>query len=179
MFSFPAPCENRFKAIERALMATKACDITGIVALACARHGCFVPNTFADMYLGEQQKNIDFILLRLITILGINPAQGSLFIYDIICQYTINLYKRIGKDLPVDLTIDQAIDLFHVHCHKDECFFCYATTFIPRAGVVAAQILESLWSNLNTISPKLPLSLTELRYLMTMLVIPIIKKCLR
>ena len=77
-----------------------------------------------------------------------------LFIYDIVCQYIVNLHKRIGKDFPDDLTIDQAIDLFHVHCHKDECFFRYATTFIPGAGVVAAQILESLWSTLNTISPK-------------------------
>jgi len=107
------------------------------------------------MYLGEQQKNIDFILLRLIQILGLDPAQGLFFIYDIVCQYIINLLKRIGKDLPEDLTIEQAIDLFHVHCHKDECFFRYATTFIPGAGVVAAQILESLWSTLNTISPKL------------------------
>src|SRR5271168_5183942 len=57
--------------------------------------------------------------------------------------------------LPEDLTIEQAIDLFHVHCHKDNCFFRYATTFIPGAAVVAAQILESLWSTLNTISPKL------------------------
>jgi Kyakuja-Dileera-Zisupton transposase len=135
-------------------MATKACDITGIVAIACARHGCFVPNTFADMYLGEQQKNIDFCLLRLIKILGLDPEQGLFFIYDIVCQYIINLLKRIGKDLPDNLTIEKAIDLFHVHCHKDECFFRYATTFIPGAGVVAAQILESLWSTLNNISPK-------------------------
>lgn len=136
-------------------MATKACDITGIVALACARHGCFVPNTFGDMYLGELQRYIDFILLRSVEILGLDPAQGLFFVYDIVCQYIINLRKRIGKDLPDDLTIEKAIDLFHVHCHKDECFFRYATTFIPGAGVVAAQILESLWSTLNTISPKL------------------------
>lgn len=136
-------------------MATKACDITGIVAIACARHGCFVPNTFADMYFGEQQKYIDFILLRVLKILGLDPDQGLFFIYDIVCQYIINLRKRIGKDLPDDLTIEKAIDLFHVHCHKDECFFRYATTFIPGAAVVAAQILESLWSTLNTISPKL------------------------
>ena len=107
------------------------------------------------MYLGEQQKYIDFILLRLIKILGLDPAQGLFFIYDIVCQYIINIRKRIGKDLPKGLTIEQAIDLFHVHCHKDECFFRYATTFIPGAAVVAAQILESLWSTLNTISPKL------------------------
>ena len=35
-----------------------------------------------------------------------------------------------------------------------ECFFHYATTFIPGAAVVAVQILESLWSTLNTILPK-------------------------
>lgn len=136
-------------------MATKSCDITGIVALACARHGCFVPNTFGDMYLGEQQKYIDFTILSLIKVLGLDPEQGLFFIYDIVCQYIINLMKRIGKELPENLTIEKAIDLFHVHCHKDECFFRYATTFIPGAGVVAAQILESLWSTLNTISPKL------------------------
>ena len=135
-------------------MATKACDITGIVALACARHGCYVPNTFADMYLGEQQKYMDFILLRLIKILGLDPDQGLFFVYDIVCQYIINIQKRIGKYLPEGLKIEQAIDLFHVHCHKDECFFRYATTFIPGAAVVAGQILESLWSTLNTISPK-------------------------
>jgi Kyakuja-Dileera-Zisupton transposase len=135
-------------------MATKACDITGIAALACARHGCFVPNTFGDMYRGEQQKNIDFILLRAIKILGLDPAQGLFFVYDIVCQYIIHIHKRIGNHLPDGLTIEKAIDLFHVHCHKDQCFFRYATTFIPGAAVVAGQILESLWSTLNTISPK-------------------------
>lgn len=107
------------------------------------------------MYLGEQQKYIDFTILSLIKVLGLDPEQGLFFIYDIVCQYIINLMKRIGKELPENLTIEKAIDLFHVHCHKDECFFRYATTFIPGAGVVAAQILESLWSTLNTISPKL------------------------
>lgn len=107
------------------------------------------------MYFGEQQKYIDFIILRLIQIIGLDPDQGLFFIYDIVCQFIINIQTRIGKDLPVGLTIERAIDLFHVHCHKDECFFRYATTFIPGAAVVAAQILESLWSTLNTISPKL------------------------
>ncbi|KAF8958664.1 hypothetical protein BDZ97DRAFT_1612553, partial [Flammula alnicola] len=42
---------------------------------------------------------------------------------------------------------------FHVHAHKDECYFRYATTFIPGAGIVKGQILESNWSILNKISP--------------------------
>ena len=78
----------------------KACDITRIVALACARHGCYIPNTLADMYLGKQQKYMDFILLRLMKILGLDPDQGLFFVYDIVCQYIINIQKWIGKDLP-------------------------------------------------------------------------------
>jgi Kyakuja-Dileera-Zisupton transposase len=106
-----------------------------------------------DLFKGEQQKNVDFALLQSLNILTIDPEQGLLFIYDIVCQYGVHLKERIGHLLPPGLTIDQAIDLFHVHDHKDDCFFRFATTFIPGAAVVAGQIIESLWSNLNSISP--------------------------
>ena len=131
------------------------------------------------MYFGEQQKYIDFILLRLINILGLDPEQGLFFIYNIVCQYIINIQKQIGKDLPEGLTIEQAINLFHVHCHKNDCFFCYATTFIPSAAVVTAQILKLLWSTLNTISPKFapPLYHIMQKHLMIMLVILTTRKC--
>jgi hypothetical protein len=148
-----APCENTFRAIQNALLASKACDLTGVVGIACARHGCFVPNTLVDLFKGEQQKNVDFALLKALTILHIDPEQGVLFIYDIVCQYIVYLLARIGHLLPPGLTIDPAIDLFHVHAHKDDCFFRFGTSFIPGAAVVAGQILESLWSNLNSISP--------------------------
>ena len=74
-------------------------------------------------------------------------------IYNITCQYSIHLAERIGHLLPPGLAIDQAIDLFHVHAHKDDCFFRFATTFIPGAAIIAGQIIESLWLNLNSISP--------------------------
>jgi hypothetical protein len=32
-------------------------------------------------------------------------------------------------------------------------FFCYAPSFIPGSGIVAREILESLWSSLNLILP--------------------------
>ncbi|GLB34333.1 hypothetical protein LshimejAT787_0112170 [Lyophyllum shimeji] len=40
-----APCDNQFRVIEQAMLLSKACDVTGIVAIACARHGCFAPNS--------------------------------------------------------------------------------------------------------------------------------------
>lgn len=79
--------------------------------------------------------------------------QTVLLIYDIICQYIVYILARIGQHLPPNLVIDAAIGLFHVHAHKEQCFFQFAPTFIPGTGIVAGEILESLWSSLNAISP--------------------------
>jgi len=148
-----APCENTFRAITNALVASTSCDVTGIVAIACARHGCYAPNSIVDLFKSEQQKNVDFAFLQSIDTTGVDPDQGVMLIYDIVCQYIIHLLERIGHKLPIGLQIDRAIGLFHVHAHKEQCFFRYATSFIPGAGVTAGEILESLWSGLNGISP--------------------------
>lgn len=134
---------------------SKACDITGIVAVACARHGCFIPNSIVNLYRGEGQKNIDFGILRNFIVTNFDPEQALMLIYDIVCQYFIYLQERIGHHLPPGLVFDRAIGLFHVHGHKDECFFRYAPSFIPGTGIVAGEILESLWSNLNTVTPSM------------------------
>ena len=152
LFTQKAPCEINFKAIENALLLSKACDISGIVACACARHGCFTPNSIVDLYRGEQQKNVDWSLLETIRTTNVHPDQGVMFYYDIVCQYWLYLIEQIGHLLPSDLEIDQAIGLFHVHAHKEECFYRFASSFIPKAGVVAGEILESLWSRLNLIT---------------------------
>jgi hypothetical protein len=136
-----------------ALLASKACDITGIVAIACARHGCYAPNSLVDLFLGEGQKNMDFSLLKAIFLTHVDAEQGLLLYYDIVCQYIVHFLQRIGHLLPEGLQVDASIGLFHVHAHKEDCFFRYASTFIPGAGIVAGEILESLWSTLNSISP--------------------------
>jgi hypothetical protein len=150
-----APCENTFRAITNAVLASKACDITGVVAIACARHGCYAPNSIVNLFKSEQQKNVDFAILKAIESTGVDPDQGILFMYDIVCQYIIYLRERIGCHLPPDLEIDRAIGLFHVHAHKEQCFFRYSPSFIPGAATVCGEILESLWAALNGISPSI------------------------
>jgi hypothetical protein len=148
-----APCENSFRAIEQAMLLSKACDITGIVGIACARHGCFAPNSIVDLTRGEQQKNVDWAFLESLRTTNVHPDQGVLLIYDIACQYFVHFHDRIGHLLPAGLEVDRAIGLFHVHGHKKECFYRFASSFIPGAGIVAGEILESLWAGLNTITP--------------------------
>ncbi|KAF8337253.1 hypothetical protein F5887DRAFT_890729 [Amanita rubescens] len=148
-----APCQTQFRAIQLAMLGSKACDITGIVAIACARHGCFVPNSIANLSRGEQQKNVDWVLLQALKMSNMEHEQGAMLIYDIACQYFVHLRSHIGHLLPPGLEIDRAIGLFHVHGHKNECFFRFATSFIPGAGVTVGEILEMLWSSLNSITP--------------------------
>jgi len=135
------------------MLLSKACDLTGVVAIACARHGCFAPNSVANLFHGEQQKNVDWAFLQALNTTHVDPRQGAMIIYDIACQYIVHLQDRIGHLLPEGLIIDSAIGLFHVHGHKDICFFRYATSFIPGAAVVAGEILESLWAVLNAVTP--------------------------
>ncbi|KAF8219589.1 hypothetical protein L208DRAFT_1189966, partial [Tricholoma matsutake] len=100
-----------FQVIANALQASNACDITGLVAIACARHGCYAPNALVNLFWGEQQKNVDFAFLQALKTTRVDPQQGVMLIYNIVCQYIIHLQERIGAHLPAGLTIDQAIGL--------------------------------------------------------------------
>ena len=67
-------------------------------------------------------------------------------------QYFIYLYSWIGHLLPHGLEIDRAIRLFHVHGHKEECFYRFAPCFIPGTGIVTGEACEPLWAKLNPIT---------------------------
>ena len=150
-----APCAHRFMAIEKATRALKNCDITGCVAVACAWHGCFAPGAFADMDRGEQQRHVDYCLHRAIETTNVSGRLDSVtLMYDIGCQYWVNFKRRNAETLPMSIRHwDTAIGLFHVHGHKEACLYNFSSHFIPRSGIVSGEILESLWSVLNKISP--------------------------
>ncbi|KAF6750154.1 hypothetical protein DFP72DRAFT_851846 [Ephemerocybe angulata] len=135
--------------------AKKGYDSTGLVAIACARHGCFAPGGVVDMQKGERQVNVDYALCHAIHNTGGTTAPGVLLAYDINCQYAVNFRKRVNRAphlqslLPATVPISFVIGLFHVHGHKDECLSRFAATYLPGAGVTSGEILESLWSTLN------------------------------
>jgi hypothetical protein len=76
----------------------------------------------------------------------------TLLLYDIMCQYCKNLYKRFRGNpyltFPV-FEVLRGIGLFHVHGHQDKCYARFAPTFIPGAGMVDGEVLETLWAVLN------------------------------
>ena len=80
----------------------------------------------------------------------------SIWLYDIMCQFWKNLKKRFQGNpylsLPEGLEVLRGIGLFHVHGHQDRCYGRFAPSFIPGAGMVDGEVLETLWAVLNGIS---------------------------
>lgn len=146
-----APCNNKFKAVEQVMMYSKACDVMGIVAVACA---LLLPQQYSQPLSWRTQKNVDYSLLQALKTTNVDPDdQEIVFAYDVVCTHCVHFIYRIGHLLPPGAKFDFAIGLFHVHGHKDECFFRYSPAFIPETGAFAGEILESLWARMNTITP--------------------------
>jgi len=99
--------------------------------------------------------NMDFCLSKAMKY-NMEGIKQTLLSYDLMCQFWKNVEKRF-KGNPY-LTFPQAVDifrsigLFHVHGHVDHCYARFAPTFIPGAGMVDGEVLETLWAALNKIS---------------------------
>ena len=99
--------------------------------------------------------NMDWSFAEALKNTNMGDLPTVMLIYDIMCQYHVNLPERVARNPwltfpPVKL--EKAIGLFHVHGHQDECYFRFASSFIPGAGMVDGEVLETLWSVLNNIS---------------------------
>ncbi|KAL4066773.1 hypothetical protein J3A83DRAFT_4072307, partial [Scleroderma citrinum] len=98
------------------------------------------------------QKNMDYAFIHVIQH-QMQPAQRVIHFYDINCQYSINLQQWIATNplifIPEEIHIQPRIGIWHVHGHQSKCLTQYAPNFIPRAGNIDEEIMETLWSSLN------------------------------
>ena len=163
-----------YTAINKANLIQQHLVYTGVGGACCARNGCWVPYSMVNFQKGEvyvppridhiffadilcRQKNMDYCVLESLKYNTKGLPRAVLY-YDIMCQYLVHMMSRFKNnaylELPTSLThITKAIGLFHIHGHKDECFAQYAPTFIPGAGIVDGEIIETLWEPLNPIAP--------------------------
>ncbi|KAG1861514.1 hypothetical protein DFJ58DRAFT_839661 [Suillus subalutaceus] len=131
-------------------------EATGISRCTCARHGCFVPHAMVDFQEGERQMNMDHTLCEAPK-LNTKGIRHALTFYDVNCQYHKHLKEHIA-DSPIlqldkELDIIPGIGLWHVHGHQDSCYVRYASNFIQGAAQINGEIMETLWAQLNIISP--------------------------
>lgn len=77
--------------------------------------------------------------------------------YDVNCQYSKHLARRLSDNdfisLPSEIDIIPGIGAWHIHGHRQECLVRFGPSFISGAGRVDGEIMETLWSSLNVISP--------------------------
>jgi hypothetical protein len=82
---------------------------------------------------------------------------NALLVYDIMCQWYRNFLKCVTESpflsVPPGLKIYRGIGDFHIKGHVRECFPRYGLVFIEGAGVIDGEIVETLWSVLNEVSP--------------------------
>jgi Kyakuja-Dileera-Zisupton transposase len=97
--------------------------------------------------------NMDYGLQGSLQTTGALTAPRLNLLYDINCQYCVNLQKRFKKcptlDMPRDLKIAFGIGQFHVHGHQEQCYARFSPHFIDGIGKTSGEILEPLWSKLN------------------------------
>jgi hypothetical protein len=149
----------------------KNLDSTGIGA--CARHGCFVPhcvvhfkkgkkfehisltpNFLADMNV--RQMNMDYSVCNALTYHS-KGLRSCLFIYDIACQWFIYFFQQVALDDHLSLykwdEFIAAVDKFHLGAHIPSCFSHFSLKFVHGAGQQDGDILETLWTDFNKVSP--------------------------
>ncbi|KAH6896060.1 hypothetical protein BKA70DRAFT_1375637 [Coprinopsis sp. MPI-PUGE-AT-0042] len=141
------PTCHEHRAVEDRSKSSKGCDVTGVGAFACS---------VVDFQKGERQINMDYGLQGSIHTTGAIHAPRLNLLYDINCQYSVNLRRRFATTetltLPEDMVIVYGIGQFHVHGHREQCFARYSPSFIDGIGKTSGEILEPLWSNLNPAS---------------------------
>ncbi|KAG2021206.1 hypothetical protein CC2G_006461 [Coprinopsis cinerea AmutBmut pab1-1] len=152
----PPTCHEH-RAVEDKSKTIKGCDVTGVGAFACSRHGCFVPAGVVNFHKGERQMYMDYGLCRGVNAIGVQKGRRLVLLYDINCQYSRNLRKRLQEghrylDLPEGLVMVFGIGQFHVHGHQEMCYARFSPMFIKGIGYTSGEILESLWSVLNEAS---------------------------
>jgi KDZ transposase-like protein len=100
---------------------------------------------------------MDYSLCSAVSASNTQEISKMIILYDINCQYHVNFYRRVNKnpgvEFPAEKTVYWGIGEFHVTAHIPECFPRHSPQFIPGAGHVDGEILESLWSTLKDVFP--------------------------
>jgi len=100
--------------------------------------------------------NMDYALCEALQH-NMHGVTRALTFYDINCQYHKHFHQRVRNNpyltVHAALKIVPGIGLWHVHGHQDSCYVRYASNFIEGAGRIDGEIMETLWSPLNLISP--------------------------
>ena len=141
--------------------------VTGVVAVQCARHGFYMPQSMVDLTKGEAYvsllplleemthifsfANTDYPLSH--TLLEAKNQRWIMLSYDIWCQYGKNLRKRFDESFPEQAKlldrVRGAIPKMHVKNHVASCQQLYSFNYLKYSGETWGENIETSWAEQN------------------------------
>ncbi|KAF8176561.1 hypothetical protein BJ912DRAFT_1024344 [Pholiota molesta] len=134
--------------------AIKAASKRGGEGWQCGRHDMKRANGVGDLQKGERYVNMDYFLL---SSLKINTPPQLVVSYDIACQWSRNLEKRVQIYPPNPLSDGQMnlttlVPKFHLPAHVLECQTSFSFNLVPGVGRTDGEAPERGWSEINAVA---------------------------
>ncbi|KAF7345236.1 CxC2 domain-containing protein [Mycena sanguinolenta] len=131
---------------------------SGIGTVDCARHNMKRPNGVGDLQKGERYINMDYMLWK--SLAGYNDLIELVVSYDIVCQWSINIWVRLAEYEP-ELKERAGtgyrywvwlIPKFHLPAHIEACNILYSFDLSPYVAQTDGEAPERGWANANPLA---------------------------
>ncbi|KAJ7448481.1 hypothetical protein FB451DRAFT_1567204 [Mycena latifolia] len=129
---------------------------SGIGTVDCARHNMKRPNGVADLQKGERYINMDYMFWM--SLAGYDELVQLMVSYDIVCQWHINIWRRLVKYKP-DLVnrgpgrfYVWLIPKWHLPAHIEACNILYSFNLTPFVGQTDGEAPEQGWAHANPLA---------------------------
>jgi hypothetical protein len=149
---------------------------TGVGMRVCVRHEFVQPNGMGDLQKGERYTlffvffsgqililicairyaNMDWIFACILR--HKDPRLRKIISYDIVCQWWVNLKKRLKK-LPPLVRLVLAMELMrfvipkmHIHSHTLACQLCFSLNLVPGSAQTDGEGIERLWAHIGGVA---------------------------
>ncbi|KAF7360930.1 CxC2 domain-containing protein [Mycena sanguinolenta] len=131
---------------------------SGIGTVDCARHNMKRPNGVGDLQKGERYINMDYMLWK--SLEGYDDLIQLIVSYDIVCQWSINIWRRLAQYKP-ELKERAGtgyrywvwlIPKFHLPAHIEACNILYSFDLSPYVAQTDGEAPERGWANANPLA---------------------------
>ncbi|KAI0716590.1 hypothetical protein C8Q76DRAFT_616444, partial [Earliella scabrosa] len=130
-------------------------DISGVVAVTCIRHGCFISRAVVNLPAGEQFALVDLAMSGALE--SVSKLLEWILTYDVGCSYIAGILSRWKEwNLPPDLyDVVQRLRILlpqlHMLAHKESCQCEYALCYKQGTGHSNGESVEALWAEHNSV----------------------------
>ncbi|TFK16934.1 hypothetical protein FA15DRAFT_698625 [Coprinopsis marcescibilis] len=147
-------CDSEHDAVvQAAVRRTPGYNVTRAGLVICSNHCLVRPNGAGDLQKGEYC-NMDYILFSAIIALALARI---VITYDITCQWSRNLRKRLDEQIPIHLRVpeatklDVAIPSWHINGHGKTCQDNFHVGYLEGIGKLCGDEIEQTWWDMNSL----------------------------